>query len=299
LKIRVTELSDSGEIRIHNGLSQVVKFIYEKGVYEITFINDSTATYANFYIFTTNGNTSTFIIEAIYIGDGSYSTPVIDNAGGNWNSVSQSGIAVQGVSGKGIKCFSGNYTTIGNYHFPNNFSYSIWVNPQDVSSGKIGFIVVKPNTIVLRNGANENDYLQIYGYYKGGEAFNTGSSYGNILTEGWTHLCVVKNGTSLKFYKNGILIDSRTLTSAELQDNGNDLSIGRSTNTRTQSYDDLLIFDRALSDTEVLALYLNKANTPKYVTASPLVSDNNASVSGKAVIDYINTAITQVINTAY
>lgn len=28
--------------------------------------------------------------------------------------------------------------------------------------------------------------------------------------------------------------------------------------------DDLLIFDRALSDTEVQALYQNKANTPKY-----------------------------------
>ena len=28
--------------------------------------------------------------------------------------------------------------------------------------------------------------------------------------------------------------------------------------------DDLLIFDRALSETEVQALYQNKANTPKY-----------------------------------
>ena len=207
---------------------------------------------------------SKFEITSFYLGDGSYSTPIIDNANGQWNSTSQSGVAVQGVSGKGLKSFIGNYTVIGNYHFGNDFSYSIWVNPQDVSSGKIGHIVAKPNTIVLRNGSSENNYLQIYGYFKEGGTFNTGASYGNILTEGWTHLCLVKNGTSLKFYKNGVLIDSRILNYAELQDNGDDLSIGGSTNTRTQTYDDLLIFDRALTETEVMALYLNKANTPKY-----------------------------------
>jgi hypothetical protein len=38
----------------------------------------------------------------------------------------------------------------------------------------------------------------------------------------------------------------------------------RENNTRPAIIDDFQIFDRALSDTEVLALYLNKANTPKY-----------------------------------
>ena len=55
---------------------------------------------------------------------------------------------------------------------------------------------------------------------------------------------------------------------------------------REQSYDDLLIFDRTLSETEVLALYQNKANTPKYYDLSDykMPSKQNSELSAPITI---------------
>jgi hypothetical protein len=51
--------------------------------------------------------------------------------------------------------------------------------------------------------------------------------------------------------------------------------IGRNKSETDYNYtkadiDDFLIFDRALSEKEILALYQNKANTPKYFTKADL-----------------------------
>lgn len=205
-------------------------------------------------------------IQVLYIGDGSYSTPIIDNANGQNNATNNGGIAVQGVSGKGVLFLAGKYTTCGNYHFTNNFTVSLWVNPRNITNEKIGFIFNKPGVMVLRNGSSENNYLQIYGYFKDGRTFNTADAYGNLLPIGWHHLVIVKQDTDLKFYKNGVLVNSRILASAELVDNDNEMTLARDTNTRPQSIDDLLIFDRALSESEVMALYQNRGNTPKHYT---------------------------------
>ena len=78
------------------------------------------------------------------------------------------------------------------------------------------------------------------------------------------HLLITKNGTSLKLYLNGVLSKSYTFTVSVLRTNQNNINICHSNNTRPQSIDDLLIFNRALSSEEVTALYLNKANSPKY-----------------------------------
>ena len=117
IKINVTALNGTLEISNGKGTSgQVIATYTTLGTYEFNLIINSSAQYPNLYIATKNANESfTAEVLAIYIGNGSYNTPIIDNANGEWNSESQSGITVQGVSGKGVKCYNNTNIFIGKY----------------------------------------------------------------------------------------------------------------------------------------------------------------------------------------
>ena len=264
-KIKVTALV--GSIRVRNGILNVLETITSVGEYVICYLHKNDAvTNKGLYILCEGVGASsscTFTVEQIYIGDGSYATPIIDNANGEWNSTSQSGVAVQGVSGKGYKQFSGLSTTIGKFNFGNDLSVSIWVNPDNDTNGLIGNILNKNSCINIRNGASSNNYF----YYA---FWNSSTSAWQYLTttrllpkNTWTHVVITKNGTTVKLYLNGVLSKTSTIAN-DISVNNYDFNIGSTSNTRPQSYDDLLIFNRALSETEVKALYLNRANTPKY-----------------------------------
>ena len=209
-------------------------------------------------------NTVVIQVLAIYIGDGSYNTPVIDNADGQWDSISQNGVTVQGVSGKGIKQWDSRIE-IGNFNLNDNFTISIWVNPENNTTGKLAHILRKDGQFILRNGTVTNAELQAI-VIQNNQATVIGGSLLSANT--WQNLVVMKDNLRFCVYINGTRISQTTLSQSAIDKNNNVFYIGRydnnNPNTRPQSYDDLLIFDRALSETEVQALYLNKANTPKY-----------------------------------
>ena len=260
-KIKVTDLV--GTLTIRAG-GTTLKDITSIGVYDVMEVHPTDTGSNQLYCFCFGaGNSCTFTVEQIYIGDGSYATPVIDNANGEWNSTSQSGVAIQGVSGKGYKQFSGLATTIGKFNFGNNLTVSIWVNPETDENGLIGNILYKDFCISIRNGFTTNNYF----YYA---FWNSSTSAWQYLTttrllpkNTWTHVVITKNGTTVKLYLNGVLSKTSTIAN-DISVNNYDFNIGSTNNTRPQSYDDLLIFNRALSETEVKALYLNRGNTPKY-----------------------------------
>lgn len=211
---------------------------------------------------TNNETNSKLEIEAIYIGDGSYSTPIIDNANGKWNSVSQSGVAVQGVSGKGLKCYTNNQVNLGNFKFANDYTVSLWINPENTTVNQQGVILIKGTSFNLRNGTSNTSKPTLIVYPNGVSTSFT--ILDDLLPTKWSHLVLVKNGTKLTIFLDGIKKTEFTLTSANLTQTDSDITLNVNSNTRPQSYDDLLIFDRALTEKEVLALYYNKANTPKY-----------------------------------
>lgn len=266
ISINITEVT--GDVRI--GSYSTTSYILDKtGRYDIVLLYDYTGKYNNLY-FHTNG-TFTAIIEKIYIGDGSYATPIIDNTSGQWNSISASGVAVKGVNGKGLKCFK-NVVNGGAFNLSENFSISLWINPENSTVGLKGDIINKPSQFILRNGAGFGNYLMIYIYINDIENFK---SPGALLTANqWTHLVVTKNGTALTVFKDAVKTNEYTLPAGELHKNNTDFNIGNVSNTRPQSIDDLLIFDRALSADEVQALYLNKANTPKFYDINNYNIDN-------------------------
>ena len=208
------------------------------------------------------------ILSEYYLGNGSYATPVIDNANGQWNSVSQSGVAVQGVSGKGLKGFVGSSCAkISNFNFTDDFTVSLWVNPANNTPNLDGDILFKTECFVIRNGFNNGSNMLMFVWWNTSTSSYVVKDLMNTLLPAneWQHLVLIKSGTSIKLYINTILKTTQTLANSSIGKNDSDLILHRGTSyTRETSYDDLLIFNRALSETEVTALYFNKANTPKY-----------------------------------
>ena len=218
-------------------------------------------------LFSSIDSESYYEISEMYFGDGSYSTPIIDNANGQNNATNNGGIAVQGVSGKGVYFLNGKYAQVSNFNFAKDFTISLWVKPDNADNNLYGNIVYKSNVVYLRNGGSSNNYFF-------GAIYNlNNSSWQYITTDGflpinkYTHIVLVKNGTNVKLYFDTSVKRNSTIVD-DVNTNNQPLNISYSNNARPQSIDDLLIFNRALSDTEVQALYQNKANTPKYYDLS-------------------------------
>ena len=269
ITVKVSSLSTGGTLRVRNGVStgsSLVDTISSNGTYTYTILTVDAVT-DGLFILEDNPNTSATVeVTAIYIGDGSYSTPIIDNANGQNNAVNNGGIAVQGVSGKGAYFINRKNAEVNDFNFTDDFSISVWVKPDNMESGKMRDIVAKSSCFYFRNGdGGSNNHLF-------GAVFNKLTSnyeYFHIqLTlldnTKYTHICITKNGATVKAFVDGVLSRTTDLNFIEMNKNNNSLCVNGTINTSPQSIDDLLIFDRALTDAEVMALYLNKANTPKY-----------------------------------
>lgn len=249
----------------YNGDWQNIKSINSSGNWDLLDVVAPTTLDNNNIIiqfYSTQTNVKLEIAQ-IYIGNGSYSTPIIDNAGGKWNSARQSGVAVQGVSGKGLYCPSNQVVDINGFNLTNDFTFSIWVNPQSSGNNQGGIIFSTESQFFCYNGYHTgNNYL----YFtldadSGSTAFVITGSL--LPINQFNHLVFTKSGTTVKVYLNGSLLKQQTLSFSNLNQSTAG-HIGNIYNSRPQSYDDLLIFDRALTEKEVVALYNNKANTPKY-----------------------------------
>ena len=112
IKLRINVTSLTGTLTIQNGATNITKTITDVGNYCYSEFHSNNVTYKSFFLYL-NGTspTCTFTVEQLYIGNGSYSTPIIDNTNGQNNAVNNGGIAVQGVSGKGVRFLGNGYIT--------------------------------------------------------------------------------------------------------------------------------------------------------------------------------------------
>lgn len=261
-KLNVSELT--GRLIVFNGISTPIKYIENVGTYEISYIHNNTEpTYSQLFILCNgSGNSCTFTVEQIYIGNGSYTTPVIDNANGENNGTNNGGIAVQGLSGKGAYFLNGKYVSISNINLTPDFTVSVWVKPDNSTNGLIGNILTKNNQILLQNGTVYVNNLSLS--IRQNDAYTTTNIGEKLTANVWTHLVITKSGANVKVFRNAVLTQIATLPSSVLDQNNDPIYLCGGQNTRPQTLDDVLIFNRALSQEEVTALYFNRANTPKY-----------------------------------
>lgn len=236
----------------------------------------------SFYFNTTSAN-NYIIIDEIYIGDGSYSSPIIDNANGQNNSVSaQCFVADKGVSGKGITFYNGDKKTIrvkwNSSNWDRAYTISCWIKVNNSNVYIVGWDTnyTVQNHFLRYNNTNKNIWFDV------NENTRFIGYICNVdLDDGKWHNIVAIN--KFESGKAEIWIDGekKTLTTQTRSVAGTEdyFLIGTSkgqTNyydASNSQIDDYQIFDRALSNTEVQALYLNKANTPKYYP--PVVSEWN------------------------
>ena len=167
------------------------------------------------------------------------------------------------MSGKGAYFLNGKYARVSNFNFAKDFSISVWVKPDNADNNLYGNILVKSNVIYLCNGGSSNNYFYVAIYNKNTSSWQYITTTDLLPIDKYTHIVVVKNGTNLKIFYDASIKKSATIVE-DVANNNQSLNISYSNNVRPQSYDDLLIFNRALSKTEVQTLYQNKANTPKY-----------------------------------
>jgi hypothetical protein len=272
--------------------------------YTFTVFSPSTQ-FLLLYAYTPTATDFQVTISEIYIGDGSYSTPIIDNANGQWNGTNYGSIPVQGVSGKAIKSFKNSYKPIKNTNFKKAppYTFSVWLKfPTELEQGQ-NIIDGRDGTIGSDEGLVVNQNLSVEVGSSGRQFVTTQA--GVIQINAWANIVVVTtvegNGNRYKVYINGSLIKEEVTTNSnqgfkQLTVNGRlqELQQGQA----ERELDDFLFFDRALTDDEVTALYLNKANTPKYYGEVPVTRKVNGYTLDKDItLAKSDVGLDNVVNT--
>jgi hypothetical protein len=133
-----------------------------------------------------------------------------------------------------------------------NMSISAWVYPINNSNY---------DPIISKGASNEFDLGA--DFRSGATALcwqnctTTVSSFFSGYTSTWVHVTVVVNGTTLNVYRNGVLVSSPTGLSGR-SSSGNAVNIGKRPSAAYYfdgSIDDVRIWSRALSATEVAQVY--------------------------------------------
>ena len=144
-----------------------------------------------------------------------------------------------------------------NLNISNEITISAWVNPSTLN--KINGIVDKVSYSTWHYGY----YLEIISTNKIQFVASNNNSNRSVnslsnVSAGWVHIVGVADSTSLKIYINGIL-DNTKIASGDIGLNTNPLRIGSnyldSARYFSGAIDDVRVYNRALSATEVMALY--------------------------------------------
>ena len=189
-------------------------------------------------------------------------------------------------SGKIGQCYSFNGTssriTISNFSIGNIWSYGAWIYAPTSSRSWEGAIIL--NT----NGGDTDMQLGFYTYPAGNKIQSTANGQYNSsisMTYGqWNHLFATFDGSNLKTYINGILVNTKTITNTQLT--RTNLTIGA--RCRGSSYDcffsgkinDVRIYDHCLSAAEVKeiaqGLILHYKLNDQYIESTTNLSNPNS-----------------------
>jgi hypothetical protein len=160
---------------------------------------------------------------------------------------------------------SGNgYLSIENYQWAefgsNSFALQAWINPASVSMGKS--VISKGNDGDLGDNVwtlefNSSENLEFFGAPGLGSVISSNFAFSQNT---WYHIMLVRDSDTYKFYVNGTL--TSTVTNNSPIEQGGHLLVGSGWYDPSSSYrsydgqiDAVGIWNRALSDAEVAALY--------------------------------------------
>ena len=144
---------------------------------------------------------------------------------------------------------SSSFISLGTLFNTNVYSFSFWVNPTTTTPSALEELISSssPRLGYFQGTSGE---LVIYD----GSQYRT--SVDNMFVGGsWVHVCIVANSTTLNVYKNGVNVNTQTITG----NNVNNLFISKHPTASLNYFDGLIdqvrIFNKAVSASEVTTLY--------------------------------------------
>lgn len=149
-----------------------------------------------------------------------------------------------------------------------DFTISVWVKPSAINTGSYqGFIGRQSGGGSWTYRAPSmwvapSDGALHYDSYSAG-----GVRYANLISnmftsaDEWVLVTWVKSGTSYNIYRNGVIFSANQSAPATFYIGGTDYDIGRVDNYFGGTLDDVRIYSRALSASEVMDLYRDVANS--------------------------------------
>jgi hypothetical protein len=174
------------------------------------------------------------------------------------------------------------YVSLPNNPFSNNNTFTIqaWLKPDVVGDGAYhGFLGMqtsgrKPSLWVDNNGDLH------YDSYKGSQRFSGTISDGSnkfFTVSEWVHIAWTNDGINYKFYRNGVLVDTKTAPDTFNALDNIGYQIGKVDNYFKGQIDEVAIWDVALGNTNITALYNSgiglkaSTNSGNYVKSGDLV----------------------------
>ena len=159
-----------------------------------------------------------------------------------------------------------------------NVSFSFWSKRTDVQTANVSLVGMFNGFNFIRNPNNQNNVLLTHGSTANNQLTGLASDFVEDLMNEWTHHAVVfvkpfanSETRILRYYNNGILVRTLTVSNPMVKLN-NAVTLGRTYNNTgaglntfftalsDTTLDELMIFNKALSQTEILALSFMDAN---------------------------------------
>jgi len=138
---------------------------------------------------------------------------------------------------------------------------SAWINPTSLPGYTTILakrdVSINEGNYALRTGTGANsDEIEFYYYNGGWQIYTTNNA--NLLTGNWYHIVATYNGTSVKIYKNGVLLTGScttgTCNKTMIADNNN-VAVGRAGDSAIEYFngliDEVKIYNYALTEEEV------------------------------------------------
>lgn len=136
------------------------------------------------------------------------------------------------------------------FSFPNQITVSAWIKPQTATDSRAPIVRIDRWYFQVVN----DDHLESYWYGRSSPGYHS-STPGSITMNEWQHVVVAWSTTDVKFYINGVL--NNTISTTGTGDPVSWMKFGYETASRRYKgdIDNVKIFDRALTETEIAGLY--------------------------------------------
>jgi hypothetical protein len=198
---------------------------------------------------------------------------------------------------------------VGPSYFSSNFTFAVWVNFSDSGDYNNGYpMIVSGDTWYIHCHGLSPQYgsslYQKVGFYQQPEPSDTsdriGSMYSSNIfeTNQWYHLAVTRQGLSFSMFVNGVL-SAQTVSTNQVQLFGSYLQFGNDLQNPYSNFhgnlDDIRIYNRALSASEVVQLYnTENGSSGPWITTQPTGQSAqaganvalNVAASGTPILSY-------------